>query len=1322
MNQQEAQETGDTPSAPIMTPPTSTPRLLNGYWKTLPNWGQTCFANSVIQYITPLVIWMQRSFPTCSWREQPITQLIQRMAVAPDLPTHTDTKTILRLAQVLAIICEEKPGMMTGAIYKQCKPHVPQMRTPTKSTPSSQPGAFQRHNRQRIQRGSPCRVLRNAYHLDLSAYFSPIYTINREAIYTPISFLLHKGPTVNDGHWMAVIRDPHHGWRLHDDSRCLILDHWRDQDLTAVFKRVILPDDPPNSALQTVVPTELLHLNIYETITAVLYQRVDLGAEAPTGHSTQPLPSHSPFFLPTIPRHSHIPEAPRAYPQWMRGPPITLRAPDVPDVVMTLQASRKRKPTETGSPDRSTPAFWEKLCRGILRDMEKTTIGQATVKFMTRSHLLAQAPDSNGILGYDFGGKSLRPVLVPSLTQEVWDLLRYKTWVPITGTMITVENNNPQEETVLGFHRDDERFMSHDEVINLSFGPTAELRIMPYGQQARPKLDGQALILKNGTFHTFNRFQLHKVSMPPNRPNDPTRRISISFRVFTTWAEIPPPLRPRIAQGNTNLQQTLAAWKAKNQADEPQSDSTGDHRPNSGIHWRGIHSTMIFQEIVQSTRFKQSDRHHFCVLLYRPEVPIHADLSTSMICPPDSKWAAPTAILFNQAKIRQQVLTTTNDGMFWGPSTRSAAQQAANPRLFHRTQAREECPGTYPRYHIASIKTARQGWFLLIDPQWTNGFLDHVSAMERKILGGSIDQVVPENRRVVVQRRTPDRPPIGFDYRGDFQWLNQGLPTTPNTAQKIHQMTTPHIGLLFTQERGRCGVAGLGKYLTPQYKEAAWQTTPSSSKPSTRSGNDQGNDPSPPEIPEATASLKEPTTSQNQNLPQPAILPAKGIEAPATPPSTHPSLPTGSLRKTTSPPQPSAPHIFEGVTRKSRSKSPPTARADSDDEIDLKHLINDEAEGWRLEQEEKRQQSRNTPPPPTAPTPDKCKEQQTRASVDTPPGMSNQAPPLPISTTSQVDQGNGGGSSPPTRPGTQITPTHQTQNTSSPLGDQGDERPPHPDATSSAGAPRDKQPPIRLTLTRTQRDTGETKMSHKDSKNPLGSGTSHPPPQHAPPPGRTYNPIPEIGSKITQILKLRADFGEHRQCLLTNHILSPPGPQDISRQITRFLRQRSYYKHVLTPLLLKSPRRQWTLLILSKTLKRELVATTFGTHLPIQQEVKDWISALGTAEVIHKKVELGVVAGPLNHTAGTEEDTIELHVKTFLSSPSGPARGILPITGMPGETGKISPSARTEPQDALNNATASTESCRHADFIHHEDREGGSKPLRTATEKEAGDH
>eukprot|EP00808_Paulinella_micropora_P010062 g37631.t1 len=360
---------------------------------------------------------------------------------------------------------------------------------------------------------------------------------------------------------------------------------------------------------------------------------------------------------------------------------------------------------------------------------------------------------------------------------------------------------------------------------------------------------------------------------------------------------------------------------------------------NTLMHLRGTHSTMIFQEIVQSTRFKQSDRHHFCVLLYRPEVPIHADLSTSMICPPDSKWAAPTAILFNQAKIRQQVLTTTKDCMFLGPSTRSAAQQAANLRLFHRTQAREECPGTYPRYHIASIKTVQQGWFLLIDPQWTNGFLDHVSAMERKILGGSIDQVAPEYRRgfwhcgMITQiAHYPEYRPEDPSDDCPTYWVTFYSRKGAVRCSRVGEVPDPAVqgGRLVIRQRPKPFPKvpmhpDLGKQL-----QAAPNPRPDPART-------KGNDPSPSEIPEATASLKEPTTSQNQNLPQPEILPAKGIEAPATPPSTHPSLPTGSLRKTTSPPQQSAPHIFEGVTRKSRSKSPPTARADSDDEIDLEH-------------------------------------------------------------------------------------------------------------------------------------------------------------------------------------------------------------------------------------------------------------------------------------------------------------------------------------------------------------------------------------------------
>eukprot|EP00808_Paulinella_micropora_P002949 g14696.t1 len=415
---------------------------------------------------------------------------------------------------------------------------------------------------------------------------------------------------------------------------------------------------------------------------------------------------------------------------------------------------------------------------------------------------------------------------------------------------------------------------------------------------------------------------------------------------------------------------------------------------NTLMHLRGIHSTMIFQEIVQSTRFKQSDRHHFCVLLYRPEVPIHADLSTSMICP------------------------RTQNGQLRLPYS-STKQRSANKSLPRRKTA---CSGDQvrDRQHnkpptCASFTGPRPGRNVqghTLDTTSHRSRLPDKDGYSSSTPRGSIDQVAPEYRRVVFQRRTPDRPPIGFDYRGDFQWLNQGFWHCGMITQIAHYPEYrpedpsddyPTYWVTFYSRKGAVRCSRVGEVPDPAVQGGRLvirqgpkpfpkvpmhpdlgkqpQVAPN---PRPDPATTKGNDPSPPEIPEATASLKEPTTSQNQNLPQPEIPPAKGIEAPATPPSTHPSLPTGSLRKTTSPPQPSAPHIFEGVTRKSRSKSPPTARADSDDEIDLEHLINDEAEGWRLEQEENRQQSRNTPPPPTTPTPDKCKEQQTRASVDTP--------------------------------------------------------------------------------------------------------------------------------------------------------------------------------------------------------------------------------------------------------------------------------------------------------------------------------------------------
>eukprot|EP00808_Paulinella_micropora_P007589 g42558.t1 len=458
----------------------------------------------------------------------------------------------------------------------------------------------------------------------------------------------------------------------------------------------------------------------------------------------------------------------------------------------------------------------------------------------------------------------------------------------------------------------------------------------------------------------------------------------------------------------------------------------------------------------------------------------------------------------------------------------------------------------------------------------------------------------------------------------------------------------------------------------------------------------QGNNPTPQEEPEAQASPTEPTPSQDPNLPHPEIPPAKAMTAP------------------------------------SHTKPPLTPVADSDEETDINYLIDDEAEGCRLETEAARQKTQTAKPAPTTPTQDKHMDQQKRASADTYPGTGNQAPPLPISATPQYDPGH-------------------TDRPHSPPGDQGDKQPTHPDATTPAEVPRDKQPPIRLTLTRARRDTGETKMSQEESKNPLRSGPSNPPPQHTPPPIRTYTPTPEVGSRISLLLKLRTELGEYHQCLLTNPILSPPGPRDMSRQVKDAMDTAH----------------------LSKTLKRELLGTTFGqtpslrsapskdipltiwltyqakgSTVPIKQEVRDWISALDTAEVIRKRGEPGVVAVPLNHTAYTEEDTIELHVNTFLYSPSryqawiqpreraipslpqnptaqgtrppadrsacqsstgghvgdmdmkrsdtsshgssiatsaDPARGILSIAETTGETRKSSPSAQNEPWDTQNN-------------------------------------
>eukprot|EP00808_Paulinella_micropora_P000934 g76871.t1 len=643
---------------------------------------------------------MQTTIPTGTWQDLPIAQLIQKMQRAPDLTTHQDPDTIRELATVLATISESMPTMMTGQIYQQCEPPTPL----AKGTPQTQhthlipisgrsahkcypiqtngrpPTDFlnievnrisydgtRRDNSTEGQSVNNNLLLVDLDRLDLSAYFSPVFTKNREAIYEPISLLLPLGETVNNWHWITAVKDPHHGWRIHDDSHCYIFDQWRDQGATAHF----------------ITPKQVKDIPIYTAITAILYERVDREANRPTIHYVPSPPPCPVFFLPTIPRLNGIPEG---YTQWIRGPPIALRAPDTPDVV-----TRTPTNTQTESLNSPTRDFWKKISDRILKDIQVLETNRATVSFSTRSHTLAQAPDSNRIMGYDFAGKSLRPVHVPALTQTLWDLIRSKTLIPSRHS--------------------------------------------------------------------------------PNPPGETRRRLSISFRVFTTWAEIPPPFRSKVAH-NDNLRQSLRTWEQEKGDSNPRPDivlwaildSIYDHiegiselvleyldlsapanvriltvtqtdtidegkalRPpwhprtialiqHDKEVTRGLHSTVIFQEIVKSTRFKKSSRHHFCVLLYRPEVPNYEDLSTSLCVPPDSKFAAPTTMLLNQTKILQQVIIHNRDGDFWGPESRSAAQKAGN-LLFHRIQIQEDQAGTFPQYRLEPFKGARKGWYLLLDPQ-----------------------------------------------------------------------------------------------------------------------------------------------------------------------------------------------------------------------------------------------------------------------------------------------------------------------------------------------------------------------------------------------------------------------------------------------------------------------------------------------------------------------------------------------------------------------------------------------------------------------------
>eukprot|EP00808_Paulinella_micropora_P023967 g34240.t1 len=101
------------------------------------------------------------------------------------------------------------------------------------------------------------------------------------------------------------------------------------------------------------------------------------------------------------------------------------------------------------------------------------------------------------------------------------------------------------------FHRDDERFMKHDDIVNLTLGAsTATVTVVSYGDMYVPQSYYRKVNLNHGTLHTFNRYQLRKVDFTPITKashEESSDRISLSFREFITWADIAEPSRAIIA-------------------------------------------------------------------------------------------------------------------------------------------------------------------------------------------------------------------------------------------------------------------------------------------------------------------------------------------------------------------------------------------------------------------------------------------------------------------------------------------------------------------------------------------------------------------------------------------------------------------------------------------------------------------------------------------------------------------------------------------------------------------------------------------------------
>eukprot|EP00808_Paulinella_micropora_P001805 g25693.t1 len=121
-----------------MDPTTSTAALPPGVYVTLPNWGNTCFVNSSVQYLIPLYEWLRHHHPDGHWTTTPIAALYNAMRTARD---NTDTNRAL--AMLLRDACLHEPNMLTKSIQQKCTDQGIQIASGDRKPVDSKPGCVQ---------------------------------------------------------------------------------------------------------------------------------------------------------------------------------------------------------------------------------------------------------------------------------------------------------------------------------------------------------------------------------------------------------------------------------------------------------------------------------------------------------------------------------------------------------------------------------------------------------------------------------------------------------------------------------------------------------------------------------------------------------------------------------------------------------------------------------------------------------------------------------------------------------------------------------------------------------------------------------------------------------------------------------------------------------------------------------------------------------------------------------------------------------------------------------------------------------------------------